>query len=136
VFERVAGLGRRLIWLHSFGERFGGEALPEGRARCLAPPIGAITQFTFDSNAARLELGGGAFGDVSSEVWGFSVSGLKVVRSWLGYVSVLDHIVPRWDAALTRELLELLWVLEATLAIQPELDALLDDVVRGPKLAL
>jgi len=47
--------------------------------------------------------------------------------------SPLDEIRPeRWTPALTDELLELLWVLEHTLAMEPELEALLDEVVRGP----
>ena len=39
--------------------------------------------------------------------------------------SPLDEIRPAgWTAALTTELLELLWVLEATVAVQPEPNAL------------
>ena len=34
-----------------------------------------------------------------------------------------------WTVTMTAELLELLWLLEATLEMQPELDALLDEVV-------
>jgi len=46
--------------------------------------------------------------------------------------SSLDSIGPRrWTAELTEELLELLWVLEATIAIWPDLDANLSRVVEG-----
>jgi hypothetical protein len=79
---------------------------------------------------------------VAPELWGFEVSGLRVVASWRGYrmrtrkgrkSSPLDEIRPeRWTPAFTEELLELLWVLEHTLAMEPELEALLDEVVRGP----
>lgn len=82
---------------------------------------------------------------MSPQVWEFEVSGLKVVQSWLGYrmkkragkkSSPLDEIRPeRWTARMSDELLELLWVLEATLAMEPELEAALEKVVAGPCFA-
>ena len=46
--------------------------------------------------------------------------------------SPLDEIRPtRWTAQFTRELLELLWVLEGSVERQPELAKLLDAVVAG-----
>jgi hypothetical protein len=46
--------------------------------------------------------------------------------------SPLDDIRPeRWTGQLTTELLELLWVLEATVAGYPEQARLLDEVVSG-----
>ena len=46
--------------------------------------------------------------------------------------SPLDALLPRaWTPALTRELLEVVWVLEATLVLEPALDAVLDDIVSG-----
>ncbi len=44
----------------------------------------------------------------------------------------LPATVPRPLAAFTEELLELLWVLEATVSLFPALDALLDRVLAGP----
>lgn len=71
----------------------------------------------------------------------FSVSGLQVVKSWLSYrmkggagraSSPLDEIRPdRWPAAMSQELLELLWVLEATVAMFPELRQTLEAIVAG-----
>lgn len=50
--------------------------------------------------------------------------------------SPLDEIrPPAWTAALTTELLELLWALEATVAAHPGLDALLGEIVAGPLFA-
>jgi hypothetical protein len=145
LFERAVRLGRRLVWLHTFGERFDQGAVPHGRAHCLVQPRGAVTRYSFDAASARLQVGDGVFEGVAPDVWAFSVSGFRVLRSWLGYriarprrraVSVLDSVLPRWDAAMAKELLDLVWVLETTLALQPELDAVLDDLARGPKLAL
>jgi hypothetical protein len=88
-----------------------------------------------------LQVGAGEVGPVSPEVWTFSVSGLQVVKSWLDYrmkkgagkkSSPLDDIRPgRWTDEMTRELLELLWVLEWTLSKYPEIDAWLDEVLAG-----
>jgi hypothetical protein len=47
--------------------------------------------------------------------------------------SALDEIRPeRWTPRMTDELLELLWVLEATLTMEPDLAGVLDAVVSGP----
>ena len=75
-------------------------------------------------------------------MWEFSVSGYEVVKGWLGFrmkqrsgrkSSPLDDIRPeRWTAALTTELMELLWVLEATVAAQPALNTLLAEILAAP----
>ena len=82
---------------------------------------------------------------VSSAKLLVEVSGFEVVKSWLGYrlkkragkkSSPLDDIRPeRWTARMSDEFLELLWVLEATLAMEPELEKVLDKVVAGPCFA-
>jgi Type ISP C-terminal specificity domain len=79
-------------------------------------------------------------------VYNFEVSGLKVVQSWLGYrmkrpkgkkSSPLDDITPdRWSGQFTTEFLELLWILEATIATYPEQAKLLNEVVRKATLRL
>ena len=85
---------------------------------------------------AALAVGEGEFAPVAPEVLNFSVSRFQVVRSWLDrwklnrsgkQSSPLDEIRPeRW--AFTEELLELLWVIEATLDLQPEGAELLERV--------
>jgi hypothetical protein len=143
LFERVARVGRHLVWLHTFGERFGPRVtLPPGRARCSSPIGDAhVTRVAYDAVTETLAVGDGRIEPVAHDVWAFSVSGLRVVPSWLGYrierprrraTSPLDGILPRWSAELTRELLELVWVLEASLQLRPELDALLEAVLSGP----
>ena len=88
-----------------------------------------------------LHVGGGEFAPVEPDVYGFEVSGLKVVQSWLSYrmkngagpkSSPLDDIrLAGWTSAFTTELLELLWVLEATVATYPEQEALLEALIEG-----
>lgn len=88
-----------------------------------------------------MHVGEGRFGPVPAKIWEFEVSGLKVVQSWLAYgmkvragkkTSPLDDIRPdHWTPRMTDELLELLWVLKATLAMELELSAALESVVSG-----
>lgn len=97
--------------------------------------------FSYDAGSKTLHVGQGAFAPVEPEVYHFQVSGLKVVQSWLGYrmkepkgkrSSPLDDINPtQWPSQFTTELLELLWVLEATVAEYPAMAKLLSKVVKG-----
>lgn len=152
-FAEAAKLGRKLIWLHTYAERFRGkdrgDEVPQGTATTIkgvsADPAHYPVEYAYDEAKREIVVGDGRFGPVSPEVWEFEVSGLKVVQSWLGYrmkkragkkSSPLDEIRPeRWTARMSDELLELLWVLESTLAMEPELEAALDKVVAGPCFA-
>ena len=142
LFRRVADHGERLLYLHTYGERFARSeddgSVPQGTARCTheVPPDEYPTDCAYNPQTQVLYVGDGAFSPVKSEVWDYSVSGLQVVKSWLDYrkknrkgrkSSALDEIRPeRWD--FTEELLELLWVLEATIDLQPEGESLLAEV--------
>ncbi|MHB8781825.1 MAG: type ISP restriction/modification enzyme [Desulfobacteria bacterium] len=142
LFSELADAGRELIWLHTFGERFvpagkrAGE-VPTGKARCLVgTPTTAADYpevYEYDPSTQELRVGKGRFVGVRREVWEYGVSGLQVVDSWLGYrmkkrsgrkSSPLDDIRPAsWS--FDGELLDLLWVLDATVDRLPKLDALL-----------
>ncbi len=149
-FADAAALGRKLIWLHTYAERFRGtdrgDEVPQGEATTIkgvsADPARYPVGYAYEEARHEVVVGDGRFGPVSPQVWEFEVSGLKVVQSWLGYrmrkragkkSSPLDDIRPeRWTARMSDELLEVLWVLEATLAMEPELAAALDKVVASP----
>ncbi len=148
-FTRAAMLGRRLIWLHTYSERFRGEdrgdVVPMGSAKNIAPvssdPARYPVNYAYDPEKREVRVSDGRFGPIAPEIWEFEISGLKVVQSWLGYrmkvragkkSSALDEIRPeRWTPRMTDEFLELLWVLAATLAMEPQLSAALDAVVMG-----
>lgn len=151
VFRRLVDLGRSVIAWSTFGERCS-ERLPNGRLtgsvrNTLAVSEGASGYpdgFTYDPVGRRLTVGTGTFEPVAPDVMAFEVSGFKVVESYLRYrmkrpkgkkSSPLDDIGPEtWDATATRGLLEVLWVVEGLVALGPELDAALDDVLAGPLL--
>ena len=151
LFQTTVTIGKRLIWLHTYGERL----IPTGKKRGVIP-IGVAKctkalpesndsypdKYSYDVEKKVLRVGDGEFGPVSLEIWEFEVSGLRVVKSWLNYrmkaghgkkSSPLDDIRPeRWTSEFTTELLELLWVLEATLTEYPKQKELLEAVVKGP----
>jgi len=93
-----------------------------------------------DRSGETIGADGGA-APVAPEVFAFEVSGLKVVQSWLNYrmksgagrkSSPLDDIRPEvWTSQFTTELLELLWVLAATIAGYPKQAELLESIVSG-----
>jgi len=151
LFQKVRDLGAKLLWLHTYGERFIPQGhhrghVPKGKARCTQAVPGDKEnypdEYHYDDGAEILFVGSGKFEPVAPEVYEFEVSGLKVVQSWLGYrmkepkgrrSSPLDDINPEtWPSEFTTELLELLWVLEHTLAEYPKQAKLLDAVVKGP----
>jgi hypothetical protein len=153
LFAQVRDVGAKLLWLHTYGQRFVPKGkrrgqIPQGKARCTVAVPSAQGDYpeTYEYNDATktLHVGGGEFGPVASEVYEFDVSGLKVVQSWLAYrmknrkgkkSSPLDDITPAtlggWPSEFTTELLELLWVLEATIAEYPAQAKLLSAVVKG-----
>ena len=149
LFQQMRALGARLLWLHTYGERCAPLdvpiRIPSGKARCVVAvpgtPDGYPGSFRYDDGTQTLRVGRGEFGPVAPKVWDFEVSGLRVVRSWLGYrmrhragkkSSPLDEIRPEcWPSAFTTELLQLLWVLETTLEAGPEQEQLLAEIVAG-----
>jgi len=150
LFDEGRTFGTKLLWLHTYGERFvpPGEIpgrVPPGSAKCTKAvpnnPGGYPESFEYNDTTQTLHVGDGEFAPVASKVFEFEVSGLKVVQSWLKYrmkggagrkSSPLDDICPeRWPSQFTTELLELLWVLEKTVAGYAEQAKLLEAVVAG-----
>ena len=148
LFENSVGLGRRLLWLHTYGERFVPEGykkgrIPPGMARCKfgtpSTPEGYPNEFSYSYETQELSVGTGVFENVRPQVWEYSVSGLEIVSSWLGYrmkvragrkSSPLDDIRPEvWD--FDEELLDLLWVLDHTIDMLPELNHNLEQVLQS-----
>ena len=133
-FRRGVALGEQLIGIHTYRH------VKQGRAAVL-DKIGRQypAPYAYAACSQCVLLGGGRIGPVSQAVWDYAVSGYRVVNGWLRRrvrrtgKSPLDGIGPLvWDETLTRELLELLWLLEATLDLGPALDALLDQANAQP----
>lgn len=100
-FTAAAELGRTVIWLHTFGERFvapklGRPAAPSRLPANAAPRIpaaGAIPQdaaampdaIAYDEAHRRLLIGSGYIERVTPQMWRYEVSGKVVLRQWFSY---------------------------------------------------
>ena len=147
LFQRAVLLGRELLFLHSFGERFAdGQHWPAPLVKCqkAVPGNQLPEKFAYDAARQVISVDSGEFGPVSREVWIYEVSGLNVVQSWLGYrmrnrkgkkSSPLDDITPvAWGSDYTTEFLRLLNLLTRTIALQPQQSALLEEILVGSLL--
>jgi len=161
IFERAIQVGRRVLWLHTFGTRFTDEesAPPRPRRAPLAadPPKmveGIGTEFpdelTYEPDGQRLHVGAAVIAPVTPAVRDYEISGVNVLDKWFSYrratrdrpvigdrrqSALLDIQSDRWLPAYTTELLELLNVLTLLVELEPVQDQLLTDIVAGPKLS-
>lgn len=148
IFTEAVEYGRELLWLHTYGERFA--VARDGFLVSSISVDGTLTlpekpsDIKFDPEARQLRIGHGRVVGVTPEVWGFEVSGMQVVKKWLGYRtargagrsassgSPLDQIRgTSWLDEWTVELLELLSVLQRTVDLQPRGVELLDRILAG-----
>ncbi len=101
LFAQAVELGRRVIWLHTFGDRFadpkanrppGPPRLPKERAPRI-PKDGAIPddadsmpdEIQYDKSRRRLLVGTGFIDNVPAAVWQYEVSGKRVLTQWFSY---------------------------------------------------
>ncbi|MEV0227969.1 type ISP restriction/modification enzyme [Nonomuraea sp. NPDC050786] len=156
LWEKAIRLGRRVLWLHTYGERFAdpAEDRPAGpprppaaqRAKVLVAIPGTADDMpddiSYDPETATLHVGVGQIAPVRPEVWAYEVSGLKVIKKWFGYrkknptgrkSSPLDDInTEEWTAEFTTELLQLLHVLTLCVELEPDQADLLERICNSP----
>lgn len=101
LFRQAVEIGRRVLWLHTFGERMcdaehgrpeGPPRLPAGRAPAV-PKQGAIPAtpdempdtLDYDVGKHRLLVGSGYVDNVLPPVWKYEVSGKQVLTQWFSY---------------------------------------------------
>ncbi|MFI1584794.1 type ISP restriction/modification enzyme [Embleya sp. NPDC020630] len=151
-------LGRRCIWLHTYGERFSDpdngrpEASPQlppdlrplSRVEIPDSEMGMPDTIRYDSETETLHVGLGEIQPVRAEVWEYRVSGMQVIKKWFGYRKKspagrrqlqLDHEVSRtWSSRLTTELLELLNVLALLVELEAEQGHTLDLICAAERI--
>ncbi len=101
LFTRAIEIGRRVIWVHTFGERYadakanrppGPPRLPKNHAPRI-PRDGAIPgdpdsmpdEIQYDESKHRLLIGKGFIENVPAAVWQYEVSGKRVLTQWFSY---------------------------------------------------
>jgi len=162
LFVEAATVGREVIWLHTFGERFqddrGGvvrvtpaEAEPTV-SKALPKTLAEMPHdLIYDAADRALKFGAtGRIDNVSPDVRAYEVSGKNVLDQWWSYrradrskpamgdkrpPSPLSHIQPTdWLAEYTTELINVLRVLTRLVALEPKQAELLGRIVDGPTL--
>ncbi len=101
LFNEAVALGREVVWLHCYGERFtdpaedrpkGAPRLPKDKAPFI-PAEGAIplapeplpATMDYDAAKRRLLVGKGYVENVTPAIWAYEVSGKQVLRHWFSY---------------------------------------------------
>jgi hypothetical protein len=159
-FAAAAEIGRRVIWLHTYGERFANPASDRGpgvpRVVELRRPLvtvaipdtedGMPEEISHDSAAEVLHVGAGRISNVTTAMWEYETSGYKIVRRWFAKrkrdpdgrrSSPLDHLIARsWDPDWTTELIDLLNVVALLVDLEPEQDALLEEILGGTLISV
>lgn len=97
LFARVVAIGRKVIWLQTFGERFADAANDRPNKSPRLPsspphiPMGGgisydATKFPdsigYDAVAQRLTVGDGYIDGVTPQMWSYEVSGKQVLLQW------------------------------------------------------
>jgi hypothetical protein len=101
LFKEAASLGREVIWLHCYGERFHDPESGRPKAPPRLPPVAAPTipedggvpstpeplpdAMEYDAATRRLKVGKGHIDNVPPEVWAYEVSGKQVLWQWFSY---------------------------------------------------
>jgi hypothetical protein len=160
LWSEAANLGRRVLWLHTYGQRFTDPA--EGRSfgapklpQDVRPKVlvtipdtsgGMPDAISYDEDTRTLHVGDGQIGPVSPEAWAYETSGMKIIRKWFGYrkkdpagrrSSPLDDITAgHWPARYTTELLELLNVLEMCTDMELRQADVLERICAGPLITV
>ncbi|PZG56348.1 hypothetical protein C1I98_01585 [Spongiactinospora gelatinilytica] len=161
LWSRGVKIGRRVLWLHTYGERYvdadagrpaGVPRLPAAdRPQCVeeipdTPDGMPDGRLTYDPATQDLRVGTGRITPVPPEVRSYAVSGMNVLDKWFGYRRrnpagkrrlQLDYVVAsRWAPEWTTELLALLNVLGLLVREEPAQGELLAEICDGPLITV
>jgi len=163
VWQEAVSLGKRILWLHTRGERCVDPASGQpqgppnvedgGRRPLVAVAIPDTAdrypdELTYDPDTQTLSVGEGRIAPVTQAVVDYEVSGMNVLRKWFGYrratrpqtrgeQSALDDVRPRtWPSAYTTDLLEVLRVLTLVVDAEPAQAALLEKVMQADRITV
>lgn len=160
LYEDAVKLGREVVWLHTYGERYAAPSAdrPSGPPRLPAerrPKVvvaipddeeGMPEALDYDADTQTLKVGDGRVSPVSPEAYDYDVGGSNVLKKWFGYrkkrtagkrTSPLDHMqATRWSPDTTTDLLNLLQVLQRLVDLEPAQADLLGRIVASPQITV
>jgi hypothetical protein len=155
LWRAMAALGRRVLWLNTYGERCADESrgrpdraprmLEHERPRFHTPvatgPDDMPDAISYDEEHRQIHVGDGVIGPVAPDVWNYRIGGTQVVTRWFSFrkrvrgaergASLNAIAQETWPAEYTRDLLDLLNVLGLLVALEPEQQRLLAAVMQG-----
>lgn len=162
LYQEAVGIGKRVVWLHTYGERFidPSNNRPAGPPRAAGGPTiprdGTIptdpakfpNELRYEETERRLYVGEGFIDNITPEVRAYEVSGKNVIDQWFSYrrldrsrpiigdrrpPSPLEKIQPeRWPAPYTEDLINLLHVLTLLTELESDQADLLERICSGP----
>ena len=152
LFADAVRLGRRILYLSTFGQRCADEASPgcphaTNGPNLLTPVPAEAEDLTYDATTQTLTVTGhtndeatqGTIANVSADVFAYSTATMNVLESWFKYrrhepggkkTSPLDELNPVvWPTHYTDDLIDLLHVLTLLVAERPAQKTLLGAVL-------
>ncbi|MEV4996947.1 type ISP restriction/modification enzyme [Streptomyces niveus] len=159
VWNRAVQLGRRVLWLHTFGDRLADPAegrtreslrLSSDRPRCVVEipdsEEGMPETLRYEREEGRLWIGEGCIAPVPPSTRDYQVSGMNVLDKWFGYrrkkpagkrrLELDDVVARRWSPDWTSELLTLLNILGLLVREEPAQRDVLEAVCSGPLISV
>ncbi|MFC7535542.1 type ISP restriction/modification enzyme [Actinoplanes sp. GCM10030250] len=153
---RAVEMGREVIWLHTYGERFFYEAgkqpgIPPSLPDQVAPKViteivgklNAIPEeMSFDPQSETLRVGNGLIRPVSEEVWNYRIGTRRVVERWFDYrkaqsaykwaTPLNDTSLLEWNDVVAGEMLDLLNLIALCIKLEARQANLLSQVITSP----
>lgn len=157
LWKKAVDLGSLMLWLHTYAERFRNLSSARGKTLPIDNLIGwdvpitvppkDLSEVIYEPDTSSLRVGDGKVVGVDQSVWDYSVSGMPVLKKWLGYRtikgagratssgSLLDAVRPDvWPDEWNDELLDLIRVLKVSVGKQAELAELFQESCDGKKI--
>ena len=159
LFAEATEVGRRVLWLHTYGKQYGPSSKPQVNPPDKRPSVSkAIPEQAYelqhDPERCRLIVHGSTSGkaakgkikNVSAAVYEYTVANMNVISSWFGYrkhspagqhTSTLEEINhAKWQVDFTKQFVDLLNVLTLLTELHPKQHDLLFRILQAGKSGL
>jgi hypothetical protein len=160
LWAQVVEVGRRTVWIHTYGERFASHHRDAVRGEAPRLPLqeqpecevligedgGLPDSISYEEATRTLRVGTGVVRPVAPEVWDYRIGGVQVIRKWFSFrkrkpdserqTPLNDVVPPDWPARWTVDLLDLINALGLLVALEPRQALLLDAVSSGPLITV